>query len=99
MNSYSLKRKIPNNDIPQFKLPTSNEKKSYISTATNHINPYHRREKTMNKKQEQQILDYYSATDKSVARHTPMRIGAYLPKKTINTSVLCWNRKASVKLR
>ena len=26
---------IPVNDIPQFKLPTSNEKKSYISTETN----------------------------------------------------------------
>ena len=52
----------------------------------------------MNKKQEQQILDYYSITDKlSVARHTPMRIRRYLPKKAINTSGLCWSRKASVK--
>ncbi len=32
----------------------------------NHINPYHRRAKTMNKKQEQQILDYYSTTDKYI---------------------------------
>ncbi len=30
--SVSPSGEIPNNDIPQFKLPTSNEKKSYIST-------------------------------------------------------------------
>ena len=36
----------------------------------NHINQYHRRAKTINKKQEQQILDYYSTNDKYIRSKT-----------------------------
>ena len=54
----------------------------------------------MNKKQEQQILDYYSTTDKYISsKTTPMRIRAYLLKKSIYTSGLCWSRKDSAKSR
>ena len=54
----------------------------------------------MNKEQEQQILDYYSTTDKYI--HSKLHSNAHqsvLPKKMINTSGLCWSRKASAKLR
>ena len=45
-----------------FRNPISRQltKENHTSAPKpiNHINPYHRRAKTMNKKQEQQILDY-----------------------------------------
>ncbi len=47
-------------------------KENHISAPKpiNHINPYHRRAKTMNKKQEQQILDYYGTTEKYIHSKT-----------------------------
>ena len=52
----------------------------------------------MNKKQEQQILDYYSTTDKYIrSRAHSSAHQTVFTKKTINTSGLCWNRKASAK--
>ena len=54
----------------------------------------------MNKKQEQQILDYYSTTDKYIRSKTHSNAHqTYSPKKAINTNGLCWSRKASAKLR
>ncbi len=47
-----------------------------------------------------QIVDYYSTTDKYIRNRA--RSSAHqtvFTKKTISTSGLCWNRKASVKLR
>ena len=57
-----------------FRNPISRQltEEKHISAPKpiNHINPYHRRAKTMNKKQEQQILDYYSTTDKYIRSKT-----------------------------
>jgi hypothetical protein len=57
-----------------FRNPISRQltEEKHISAPKpiNHINPYHRRAKTMNKKQEQQILDYYSTTDKYIRNKT-----------------------------
>ena len=54
----------------------------------------------MNKKQEQQILDYYSTTDKYIRSKTYSNAHqSVLPKKAINTNGLFWSRKASAKSR
>ncbi len=81
-------------------------KENHISARKpiNHINPYHRRAKSMNKNAGKTMFHCFhrfwtitvTQTNISVVRHTPMRIRVYLPKKTINTSGLCWNRKASM---
>ena len=71
MNSYSTMRR---NTTTIFRNLISRQltEENYISAPKpiNHINPYHRRAKTMNKKQEQQILDYYSTTDKYIRSKT-----------------------------
>ncbi len=54
------------------------------------INPYHKRAKTMNKMQEQQILDYYSTTDKYIRSKSMYDCGKIV---TLNNSA---NRELTV---
>ena len=68
MNPYSPIGEIPVNNIPQANLPTINGRKPYISTETNQSTT--QEGKVHEKKQEQQILDYYSATDKYIRNKT-----------------------------
>ena len=54
----------------------------------------------MNKEQEQQILDYYSTTDKYI--HSKLHSNAHqsvFTKENDKYQCLYWSRKASAKLR
>ncbi len=73
MNHYSPKRRNAHQQYYTIQFSHNKRRKTiyqHRNQPINHINPYHRRVKTMNKKQEQQILDYYSTTDKYIRSKT-----------------------------